>query len=64
MSLIKEDKYIENYDAQHHHNRTGRFGRRLCYITAIVGSFVGFYAVYALRFEECTRFLNPVKVEL
>jgi hypothetical protein len=64
LSLMKEDKYIDNYTIDKNRTDSWRVGRRMAFMGGAVSSFVILFMVFALRFDECTQFLNPTKVEL
>ncbi|CAG2163863.1 unnamed protein product [Oppiella nova] len=64
LSLMKEDKYIDNYTIDKNRTDSWRVGRRMAFMGGAVSSFVILFMVFALRFDECTQFLNPIKVEL
>ncbi len=64
-SLMKEDKYIDAYmeNTLNYQNKSIVW-IKLSFVVAIILSFTLFWAVFALRFDECTYFLTNSKVEL
>ncbi len=62
---MKEDKYIDAYmeNTLNYQNKSIVW-IKLSFVAAITLSFTLFWAVFALRFDECTYFLTNSKVEL
>ena len=65
LSLMKEDKYIDNYmDNKMDYQNKWVVWRKLAYVGILIGSFSVFWFIFALRYDECSSFLNKSKVEL